>query len=59
MKMAEQEKYREAFADQSLRYLVHFGFDGLDLDWEYPTMVTGDHELNSLWLKSRCLSLVA
>ncbi|XP_049541815.1 probable chitinase 2 [Anopheles darlingi] len=39
--MAEQERYREAFADQSLRYLVHFGFDGLDLDWEYPTMRNG------------------
>uniref|UniRef100_A0AAG5D9J4 GH18 domain-containing protein n=1 Tax=Anopheles atroparvus TaxID=41427 RepID=A0AAG5D9J4_ANOAO len=39
--MAERESTREAFADQSLRYLVHYGFDGLDLDWEYPTMRGG------------------
>ena len=39
-KMAERESTRDAFADQTLRYLVHYGFDGLDLDWEYPTMVS-------------------
>ncbi|XP_058121907.1 probable chitinase 2 [Anopheles ziemanni] len=39
--MAEQESTREAFADQTLRYLIHYGFDGLDLDWEYPTMRGG------------------
>ncbi|XP_052859896.1 probable chitinase 2 [Anopheles cruzii] len=39
--MAEHETDREAFADQTLRYLVHYGFDGLDLDWEYPTMRGG------------------
>ncbi|XP_053674360.1 probable chitinase 2 [Anopheles nili] len=39
--MAERESTREAFADQTLRYLVHYGFDGLDLDWEYPTMRGG------------------
>ncbi|XP_053687181.1 probable chitinase 2 [Sabethes cyaneus] len=35
--MAESEETRNAFADHALRFLVHFGFDGLDLDWEYPT----------------------
>ncbi|XP_052896663.1 probable chitinase 2 [Anopheles moucheti] len=39
--MAERESSREAFADQTLRYLVHYGFDGLDIDWEYPTMRGG------------------
>nr|XP_040227768.2 probable chitinase 2 [Anopheles coluzzii] len=39
--MAERESTRDAFADQTLRYLVHYGFDGLDLDWEYPTMRGG------------------
>ncbi|XP_058838184.1 probable chitinase 2 [Topomyia yanbarensis] len=39
--MAESEETRNAFADHALRYLVQFGFDGLDLDWEYPTMRGG------------------
>ncbi|XP_049296118.1 probable chitinase 2 [Anopheles funestus] len=39
--MAERESTREAFADQTLRFLVHYGFDGLDIDWEYPTMRGG------------------
>ncbi|XP_038121909.1 chitotriosidase-1 [Culex quinquefasciatus] len=39
--MAETEESRMDFADHALKYLAHFGFDGLDLDWEYPTMRGG------------------
>ncbi|XP_062549571.1 probable chitinase 2 [Armigeres subalbatus] len=39
--MAEESETRVAFADSALRFLVHFGFDGLDVDWEYPTMRGG------------------
>uniref|UniRef100_A0A182K1R1 GH18 domain-containing protein n=1 Tax=Anopheles christyi TaxID=43041 RepID=A0A182K1R1_9DIPT len=39
--LAERESTRDAFADQTLRFLVHYGFDGLDLDWEFPTMRGG------------------
>ncbi|XP_055532203.1 probable chitinase 2 [Wyeomyia smithii] len=39
--MAESEETRIAFADNALRFLVQFGFDGLDLDWEFPTMRGG------------------
>ncbi|KAJ8918065.1 hypothetical protein NQ315_011522 [Exocentrus adspersus] len=35
--MAYTEESRKAFADSVLRFLVYYGFDGLDLDWEYPT----------------------
>ncbi|GAB0090660.1 chitotriosidase-1 [Sergentomyia squamirostris] len=34
--MVETEESREYFAKRVMRYLVHFGFDGLDIDWEYP-----------------------
>ncbi|XP_055604600.1 probable chitinase 2 [Uranotaenia lowii] len=39
--MAESEDTRKLFADQALKFLSHFGFDGLDLDWEYPTQRGG------------------
>lgn len=35
--MSYTEKSRESFADSVLRFLVQYGFDGLDVDWEYPT----------------------
>ncbi|EAT34366.1 AAEL013385-PA [Aedes aegypti] len=53
--MAEAEETREAFADSALRFLAHFGFDGLDVDWEYPTMRGGvpeDRENFVLLLKA-------
>lgn len=39
--MAETERSRDRFTDGILRFLVHFGFDGLDFDWEYPTQRGG------------------
>lgn len=35
--MAENAERRAKFVDQVLRFVVHYGFDGFDLDWEYPT----------------------
>lgn len=35
--MAYKEESRKSFADSVLRFLVYYGFDGLDMDWEYPT----------------------
>lgn len=39
--MAETERSRDRFTDGILRFLVHFAFDGLDFDWEYPTQRGG------------------
>lgn len=39
--MVETEEQRENFANAVLRYLVYFGFDGLDFDWEYPGQRNG------------------
>ncbi len=27
---------RKAFVDSSLDMIIEYGFDGLDMDWEYP-----------------------
>lgn len=35
--MAYSEESRENFADHVLKFIAYYGFDGLDLDWEYPT----------------------
>ena len=35
-KMVATADSRQDFADHSLAFLKSRGFDGLDLDWEYP-----------------------
>lgn len=35
--MAATEESREKFADNALKFIAYYGFDGLDVDWEYPT----------------------
>ena len=37
--LAETEESRNEFAEQAMRFMVYYGFDGLDIDWEYPTLV--------------------
>lgn len=39
--MAATEKSREEFVDRVERFLVHYDFDGLDVDWEYPAQRGG------------------
>lgn len=34
--MVETEEQREQFCNAVLRFLVYYGFDGVDLDWEFP-----------------------
>ncbi|CAO1394801.1 unnamed protein product [Diamesa hyperborea] len=42
--LAETEESRNEFAEQAMRFMVYYGFDGLDIDWEYPTLRGGIKE---------------
>lgn len=43
--VASSSKSREAFAKSCLEFVTQYGFDGIDIDWEYP--VEGGLESNS------------
>lgn len=42
--MASTEAGRSQFADDVLRFIAYYGFDGFDIDWEYPTSRGGISE---------------
>ncbi|VEN43339.1 unnamed protein product [Callosobruchus maculatus] len=39
--MASTAERRTAFANSVLKFVAYYGFDGVDLDWEYPTFRGG------------------
>ena len=43
--MAANSDSRKVFVESVVDFLVQHGFDGLDLDWEYP----GDTERGGRW----------
>jgi len=43
-KMASQASSRKIFIDSCVQFLQRFGFEGLDLDWEYPAHRGGNPE---------------
>lgn len=43
--MAASKEIRQRFCKSSAAFISRFGFDGLDIDWEYPN--GGGHEHNS------------
>lgn len=38
--VAETEESRNEFADNAIKFVIYHGFDGLDIDWEYPGLVS-------------------
>lgn len=42
--MASAEFTRHAFAINAASFLLKWGFDGIDIDWEYPGQRGGDAE---------------
>ncbi|XP_062555250.1 probable chitinase 2 isoform X2 [Armigeres subalbatus] len=40
-KLAANSQRRQLFAENALRFLKWYGFDGLDINWEYPTQRGG------------------
>lgn len=43
-KIASDPLRRSSFVKSALQFLLKYGFDGLDLDWEYPTQEGGKPE---------------
>ena len=41
-RLVSSEKARSKFAAQATEFLIHFGFDGLHLDWQYPVCWQAD-----------------
>jgi chitinase len=39
--MASTAEGRRQFIDSVVPFLLRYGFDGLDMDWEYPTQRGG------------------
>lgn len=39
--MAEKEERRQKFVDSVMRFIIHYEFDGIDVDWSYPANRNG------------------
>lgn len=61
--LAASEKARANFAENCVTLIEEYGFDGIDLDWEYPGKLTEDKKntLNNsvgLILTSSCFAFL-
>lgn len=39
--MANEPDIREEFITSTIKFLAYYNFDGIDVDWEYPTQRGG------------------
>ena len=46
--MAHYAEQRAIFVDDAVRFVRYFGFDGIDLDWEFPGMTKNERQADKL-----------
>lgn len=53
-KIGADDKLRENFTDQIVDVVQHYGFDGVEMDWEYPTYASSaDYEKTIVLLSEK------
>lgn len=46
--MAHNPEHRAVFVDDAVRFVRYFGFDGIDVDWEFPGMTKNERQADKV-----------